>query len=442
MQATDHEVLSDERKAAVLAELARIVEHSSFRGSRRCCRFLEYSVQQVLKGSTQEGLKERMIGIEALQRPPDYDTSEDAIVRVTANEVRKRLAQYYQNVPPSGTPVISLPLGSYAVSFHWPASGDSGRLAALPAANPSRRRWIAAAAVALLAVSAAAVYEVAGSFAPGGHAAARRAAATAMGPAKPDEFWSTVFNANHKTNIVLSDTVYREVQFFLGRNISLSEYLSPRYPGSLEGARPEIQPVIAFLGRQQTTSVGSATLGSRLLAFGGRMGGDPVIRYPRHINGREFKSDNFILLGSRLSIPWVELFDPSLNFPLTRDKATQRFYLRNVAPQPGERAEYRESTNQEETYADIAVLPNLSGSGTVLLLNGIDMVAAESAGEFAMNGSLTAALESVPRSSGGNHYAEILIRVRALAGTAADVEVVAKRQVTPRNPGVLPSSTH
>lgn len=74
------------------------------------------------------------------------------------------------------------------------------------------------------------------------------------------------------------------------------------------------------------------------------------------------------------------MFDKSLNFPLVMDPATRQFYLRNRAPQPGEQSKYRESENQEETYADIALLQNLAGTGTVLILNGIDMVAAEAAG--------------------------------------------------------------
>jgi hypothetical protein len=101
-----------------------------------------------------------------------------------------------------------------------------------------------------------------------------------------------------------------------------------------------MRPVIEFLGHQQTTSIGSATLGSRLAVFGAQVGGIPAIRYPRHVNAREFNTDNFILLGSRLSIPWDELFESSLNFPLTSDAATRTFYLRNRSPKPGEPAEF------------------------------------------------------------------------------------------------------
>ena len=425
---TEREFLSDEQKAAVLAELARVLESAAFGGSRRCCRLLEYSVHQVLEGCGHEELKERTIGIEALQRPPDYDTGEDAIVRVTANEVRKRLAQYYQGAGVSANPVIALPPGSYAAVFQWQAA-PLPAAPALPESQPAtfpkqrRIRWsIAAAAVVLLAGGAVVWHAMAVRIVPSIHAASAYSTS-----GKTDALWSSIFDSGKKTNIVVSDAVYREIQHFLGRDVSLSEYLAPGYPQSLlAAAKPEAKWAVEFLGRQQTTSVGSATLGARLMTFGARMGGDPVIRYPRHINAREFNTDNFILLGSRLSIPWGELFEPSLNFPLLTDAATHTFYLGNRAPRPGEPAEYRESADHQETYADIAVLPNLGGTGTVLMLNGIDMTAAEAAGAFALNGSLSAALAAI---QGGSRHAEILIRVRSIGGTVESTEVVAARPI-------------
>jgi hypothetical protein len=146
-----------------------------------------------------------------------------------------------------------------------------------------------------------------------------------------------------------------------------------------EQAKLEVQSAIAFLGRPQTTSVGPATLASRLAAFGAGMVGDPVIRYPRHMN-REFNTDNFVLLGTRLTIPREVMFDASPNFPLIMDRATHHLRPRNR----GKRTIRRKTARS-------ALLPILAGTGTVLLLNGIDMVAAEAAGEFAMDGSLAAA---------------------------------------------------
>jgi hypothetical protein len=429
VQFNGREWLSEERKDAVLRELARVLEGKSFRGSRRCSRLLEYSVQQVLKGCTPEELKERTIGIEALQRPPDYDTGEDAIVRVTANEVRKRLAQHYQREGASD-PVIALPPGSYAAVFHWQESPAEPVPPQPTRGGFEPRRLKIAIAVCLVLLAGWAAREILVARAAG-PAPQRRSAA----PAVQDPIWSRVFNAGHKTNIVVSDAAYRELQFFLGRDVSLSEYLAPAYPGSLlAGATPETRRAVEFLGRQQTTSIGSATLSSRLLVFGTRAGGEPAIRYPRHINSREFNTDNFVLLGSRLSIPWEELFEPALNFPLVRDAATHQFYLRNRAPASGEPLEYRESANQEETFADIALLPNLAGTGTVLILNGIDMVAAEAAGDFAMSGALGTHLATLA-PKGAPAFFEVLIRVRAVGGTVAHTEVLSVREVRPQRTG-------
>src|SRR5581483_5859620 len=218
---TDQDVGTEERKSAVLSELSRILESPAFRGSKRCCRLLEYSVQQVLKGGSQEGLKERTIGIEVLQRPPDYDTSADAIVRVTANEVRKRLAQYYQGAENQGDPVIALPPGSYAVTFQWqtpapapvepavlpvvPSPPPEPPVPVAPAQSPRSWLWISVFILGSALIAAAALWII-----------TRRPAAAPVRNADP--LWSRLFAPGHKTNIVVSDTTYREIQFFLGRD--------------------------------------------------------------------------------------------------------------------------------------------------------------------------------------------------------------------------------
>ncbi len=71
----------------------------------------------MLVGRVHEDVKERTIGIEVFHRPPNYDTAQDNIVRVTANEVRKRLAQYYGKG--GADVIITLPLGAYLVAFEW-----------------------------------------------------------------------------------------------------------------------------------------------------------------------------------------------------------------------------------------------------------------------------------------------------------------------------------
>jgi hypothetical protein len=77
---------------------------------------LRFVVEQTLAGKT-EGLKERTLGVDVFARRSHYDTNEDPIVRVTAGEIRKRIAQYYQEPGHEEELRIDLPLGSYVPHF-------------------------------------------------------------------------------------------------------------------------------------------------------------------------------------------------------------------------------------------------------------------------------------------------------------------------------------
>jgi hypothetical protein len=87
-----------------------------FTQSGRCKRFLTHVVLQTLTGNAGD-LKERTIGISVFDRTNDYDTGDDSIVRVTANEVRKRLAQFYGESASAHPIQIELPRGSYVPEF-------------------------------------------------------------------------------------------------------------------------------------------------------------------------------------------------------------------------------------------------------------------------------------------------------------------------------------
>ena len=103
---------------AVRQHLRRILESPSFQGSKRCQEFLQYVVDRAMEGQY-GSLKERVIGAEVFGRPAGYETSGDAIVRVKANEVRKRLAQYYLDAGGAELLRINLPAGSYSPTFTW-----------------------------------------------------------------------------------------------------------------------------------------------------------------------------------------------------------------------------------------------------------------------------------------------------------------------------------
>lgn len=113
--------LSEEIKNGVRAELELILGAPIFAQSNRCKSFLSYVVLQTLMGRADQ-LKERTIGIGVFERAPDYDTGEDSIVRVTANEVRKRLGQFYRESTSVHRIQLELPRGAYVPGFRIHAS--------------------------------------------------------------------------------------------------------------------------------------------------------------------------------------------------------------------------------------------------------------------------------------------------------------------------------
>jgi hypothetical protein len=143
---------NETERAAVQAQLERILANSLFKNSKRYPNLLRYVVERTLDGHPGE-LKERTLGVEVFAREPDYDTNLDPVVRTTAAEIRKRLAQYYQDPAHESELRIVLPLGSYAAKFQMPVekpAPDPVHPAALltvaapldlPARDPVTRHW-------------------------------------------------------------------------------------------------------------------------------------------------------------------------------------------------------------------------------------------------------------------------------------------------------------
>jgi len=80
--------------AAARAQLERIIGSDAFRNSKRYPALLRHLVERSLEGRGAE-LKERVLGHEVFGRPAGYDTNADPVVRTSAGESRRRIAQYY-----------------------------------------------------------------------------------------------------------------------------------------------------------------------------------------------------------------------------------------------------------------------------------------------------------------------------------------------------------
>ena len=167
MGESDKTGLDQPREQAIRAELNRLLDSAAFRTSKRCKEFLVYVVEHTLNGPN-GALKERSIGVDLFQLSSDFDSGQHTIVRVTANEVRKKLALQYLVEHGSYHPVrIDLPPGSYTAEFRWETPAADTLIPASPSGIPAsasgipaRRSWLTRPAIAC----AATVLVIAGAF--------------------------------------------------------------------------------------------------------------------------------------------------------------------------------------------------------------------------------------------------------------------------------------
>jgi len=109
--------LSAEQADSVRRALELVIRSEAFAGSKQCQDLLRLLVQHALSDEL-DALSEQRIGVEMFGRPAGYDTSNDAVVRVRATEVRKRLAQYYAEATDPPVVCFEVPPDSYVPEFH------------------------------------------------------------------------------------------------------------------------------------------------------------------------------------------------------------------------------------------------------------------------------------------------------------------------------------
>jgi hypothetical protein len=120
-------------EAELLREQAnKIVQSGALGRSRSYARLLEFLVECAAGGRTP---KELEIAMEAFGRGPDFDPSQDSMVRVYAHNLRQKLEHYYATTGRAERTQLTLARGEYRVSLA--TNGEAGEgTAVVPAEAP------------------------------------------------------------------------------------------------------------------------------------------------------------------------------------------------------------------------------------------------------------------------------------------------------------------
>jgi hypothetical protein len=411
-----------DRAEFIRGHLNRILESHAFRGSRRSQEFLRYIVEKSLSGDFDE-IKERILGVEIFGRPLTYDTSADAIVRVTANDVRKRLLRYYELDGTTSEYRIHLPAGSYIPEFTRVPLEVVPELAAPLPANP--RRSFRLAALVLCAVFVFAAGAGAGLLlSKGGR------------PMVPKQIapWSALFQEARQTQLIFCDASIEMLQAYLHANVSLSDYANRRLFPDMSSKSADAKRAASMLGGADfTVTAAPVDLGIALRISGlAQSWSHPlIVRSARDLRFRDFKTDaNFILLGSPRSNPWTALFQDQLDFSFLFDKARHSEVCRNKHPRAGEQSVYVPTAMggaTGEAFAIAAFLANPDQNGNVMILAGSNAEGTEAAARFVTELDLlgkTLRKYGIDPTRQPRHF-EALLKVTTLAGSPNRFEVVA-----------------
>jgi len=354
--------------------LERVSNSVSFQRAPRLRELLEYLCHIGHTGA----VSEHQIGIDVFKRPPDYNASVDTIARVQVSQLRKKLEQFFLTEGALEPVVIDFPRGSYVPVF--------------------RPRDVANRSTPAL-----------------------------------DQFWSGLFPAGHDVELVLADGNLMIISDLMnGHLVTLDEYRSRSYPVDLiqrHIAEPQLRAVAEHISGTHLTSLQDAEVVRTIVPLAVRYHFATLL-----VHARDFRMQaapgNLILIGHKKGNPWIELFEPRMNFRYSyvASGAGFRAVLTNTAPQPGEDDRYVVEY-EKHGYALLAHLPKPLGDGDALLISGTDMSSIAAAGRFVTNekdlAGLLDLLDITPE--GQIPYFEVLLKTRLLVNTAPAFEVIAHR---------------
>lgn len=409
--------------ATVSSQCERLLRDPLFSNSRRTSELLKYIVERSLHGNHDE-LKERIIGIEVFGRASDYNTSNDAAVRVAITELRKRLARYYEYPAHSDEIRIELPPGSYVARFNLPSepakamelqagssaaavSSDSMEQRGIsqkdhPVALRSRQRQTASIWAAVSLVVTVAVLVGTTWF-------SRRTASQSP----IDRFWAPVLS--NSSNVLITIGVP-----------------SGEKPGGDAQGGPLVAPTPdttlgRFITSQPDFPIAELNAANSINAFLSHHGKASSIRVARSTTLSDMRGIPVIALGS-YSNNWAMRHDTDLRFQFQQDD-TGRLHWISDAQNPGDRSWF---VNLDAPYGQVGneyalITRDVDGAtGTWWIgLGGTTVLGTLAAQQMVMDRNAMSILESQLPRTWEQGRLQVVVAFKVVDGSVGSAHVVA-----------------
>lgn len=416
------------------ALVKRVVGSTTFARSERLTTFLSCVCDLTLSGRANE-INEQKIGTMLFARSSHYDPSVDGIVRTQASRLRQRLDLYFNGEGAQEPVRIVLPRGSYVPVFEQrpvPATGavapaspvaitpmvppDEPRLGDGKSASSPRVAWLLVTILSLALLTVLFTSR---------HALIREVFASAS--AHP--LWSVLLPAGQRTMVVPGDSGLVMWQGLTKKKVGLADYLSGSYRSEVPNAKSPAELDASDLASRRYTSIVDLEVVKALSQIAYSKKSMLELRYARDLRPNDLKAGNVILIGAAAANPWVELFEPNMNFVFS-DAHIRQYTVLNRKPVGTEPPQWSSdySDAQHRVYGVVAFLPNVSGKGNVLLLEGTSMPGTECAWDFVSDDSvLLPFLARVKRANGSIPHFQLVLGTNNMNGSSVKSSILAWR---------------
>jgi hypothetical protein len=412
----------------------RVITSSVFSKSKRLSSLLTHVCDLTLNGRANE-VNEQKIGEAVFGRPPGYDSAVDGIVRTQASRLRQRLDLYFEGEGANEPIRIVIPRGGYVPFFEprssmpiaVPASAPQPIAPAVISPEASLRVGVRYSATTTLAWSVVAILSIAILAMSLRNIGAFSKAQPARAAVHP--LWSHFFQPHQITTFVAADSGLVLLHRMTQKPTTLAEYLSRDFTRETRGLSPERVEEVLNMANRRYTSFVDLSIFRRLQQLPFVTSGRLEVKYARDIQMNELKQGSVILSGARGANPWLELYEPELNF-IGSNGVHHTYSFINRHPQAGETAEFSvsETDPSQRVLGVLALLPNLDGSGNALIVEGNSMAGTEAISDFLFDDdALLPFLGKLRKPDGTLPHFEVLIESNSVNGSAGPFRILAFR---------------
>jgi hypothetical protein len=423
--------------------LDAILRSAAFQRSERLPRFLRFVCEHTLRGESSR-INEYLIGAEVFGRGADYSPHEDGIVRRQAHALRRKLQEYYENEGHDDPIHIELPVGRYVPVFRRikreaepiPVIAPAAVPTAVPKAAPNRWLILSAAAIGAFAVG----WVVGNRTIP-----AERSALDRLPPAVRD-IWGRWLEDPTGPVICFSNPLTTVVKHFQEPLPVNSQPPRMRLTPEQEKFFRSVVPLtpggyLYFAPAISQAKMGEAIAAVHLSNLFAGVGRSMRATQSRFLSWEDLTQDNFILLGHNEANAWLDRILDKYPFKLTATRGDKQRAIVNTQPAPGETKQYEilyadGDVSGNEEYALISMIPGVDGRHRLLLINGLNTQATQSAAEYLTTPGRLHELESELRKQAASHGPEwnfqAVLRTEVHDRVPTRASLVALKVIQPR----------